>query len=175
MKSRKTRILLWTTAAALVVIALGVTWWLRTFRSYTPAEVVLDLQAAVASRNASKPVERFLELRYGPLTEATNRQKAFLDFFNVGHIEGLQILVSRAPESRRTASINAMARWVSDYRSTMSPEEKRALHERVSSEQGREMLRDATAKYLSQDVRYRAATAPVIAELMATLAEVQKP
>ena len=100
---------------ALVVLALGVTWWIRTFRTYTPVEVAQDLQAAVAARNAPKPVERFLELRYGPLTQPENRQKAFLDFFNVGHIEGLQILVSRAPESRRKASIDAMAedtrRW----------------------------------------------------------------
>jgi hypothetical protein len=174
-RSRRTKILLWTTAVGLVVIALGVTWWIRTFQSYTPVEVALDLQAAVAARNAPKPIERFLELRYGPLTEPANRQKAFLDFFNVGHIEGLQILVSRAPEARRQTAINAMAQWVSDYRRTMSPEEKMALRERVSSDQGRDMLRDATGKYLSQDVRYRAATAPVIAELMATLAEVQKP
>ena len=160
---------------ALVVLALGVTWWIRTFRTYTPVEVAQDLQAAVAARNAPKPVERFLELRYGPLTQPENRQKAFLDFFNVGHIEGLQILVSRAPESRRKASIDAMAEWVAEYRRTMSPEEKRALREQVSTEQGRVMLKDATAKYLSQDVRYRAATAPVISELMATLAEVQKP
>jgi len=174
-KSRRAKILLWTVAAVLVVIALGVTWWVRTFRSYTPVEVALDLQAAVAARNAPRPVERFLEIRYGSLTEPANRQKAFLDFFNVGHIEGLQILVSRAPESRRQTSIAAMAHWVADYRRTMTPEEKLALRERVNTDEGRAMLQDATAKYLSQDVRYRAATAPVIAELMATLAEVQKP
>ena len=159
----------------LLLVALGIAGWMRIFRRYTPVEVVQDLRAAVAARNAPKPVERFLELRYGPLTDPANRQKAFLDFFNVGHIEGLQILVSRAPESRRQASIKAMAEWVSDYRRTMSPEERQALREHLSSDSGRATLQQATAKYLSQDVRYRGATAPVIAELMATLAEVQKP
>ena len=173
--TRRTRIILWTGAVGLALVALGVTWWIWHFQRYTPAEVVQDLGAAVAARNAPKPVERFLELRYGPLTEPANRQKAFLDFFNVGHIEGLQILVSRAPESRRRASIDAMAQWVADYRRTMSPEEKQTLREHLGSDQGRATLQQATTKYLSQDVRYRAATAPVIAELMATLAEVQKP
>jgi hypothetical protein len=172
---RRTKVILWSGGVGLALLALVAVWWHRSFQSYTPAEVAQDLRAAVAARNAPKPVERFLELRYGPLTEPANRQKAFLDFFNVGHIEGLQILVSRAPESRRQASINAMAQWVADYRRTMSTDEKQSLREHLGSDQGRATLQQATAKYLSQDVRYRAATAPVIAELMATLAEVQKP
>lgn len=172
--TRRTKIIVRISVVVLGVAALGTTLWLRSFKQYTPAEVVQDLRAAVAARNAPKPVERFLELRYGPLTEPANRQKAFLDFFNVGHIEGLQILVKRAPESRRQASINAMSEWVADYRRTMTPDEKLALREHLGSDQGRVTLQQATAKYLSQDVRYRAATAPVITELMATLAEVQK-
>ena len=172
--TRKTKIILWTAGLALAALALGITWWKHHFRGYTPVEVALDVRAAVASRNAERPVERFLELRYGPLTEPANRQKAFLDFFNVGHIEGLQILVRRAPESRRPVAIAAMAEWVADYRKTMSPEEKAALGAFLRTEPGQQTVQQATAKYLSQDVHYRAATAPVIRELMATLAEVQK-
>ncbi len=172
---RKTKIILWTGGIALAASALGVTWWVRHFRSYTPIEVAQDVRAAVAARHAERPVERFLELRYGSLTEAVNRQKAFLDFFNVGHIEGLHLLVKRAPESRRPVAIAAMAQWVADYRRNMTPEERESLGAFLRTDAGRLTVQQATAKYLSQDVYYRAATAPVIRELMATLAAVQKP
>ncbi|MBI5388282.1 MAG: hypothetical protein HZA90_26760 [Verrucomicrobia bacterium] len=173
--THRTKALVWVGGVGLVLVALGVTLWVRRFHRYTPAEVVLDVRAAFASRNAPRPVEKFLELRYGPLTEPANRQKAFLDFFNVGHIEGLQILVSRTPKPYQQAGINAMAQWVADYRRTMSPEERQALREHLASDKARDTLKEATAKYLSQDVRYRAATAPVIAELMTTLSTIQKP
>jgi hypothetical protein len=173
--TRKSKIIIGIGGLALVALALGGIWWKRHFRGYTPVEVVLDVRAAVASRNAERPVERFLELRYGPLTEPANRQKAFLDFFNVGHIEGLQLLVRRAPEARRPVAIAAMAQWLADHRRNMSPEEKEALGAFVRTDAGRQTVQQATTKYLSQDVYYRAATAPVIRELMATLAEVQKP
>ena len=172
--TRKTNIFLWTGGVALAGMALGVVWWVRHFHSYTPIEVAQDLRAAVASRNAPRPVERYLELRYGPLTEPANREKAFLDFFNVGHIEGLQVLVKRMPESRRSGSIAGMAQWVADYRKNLSPEEKEALGAYLRTDAGRLTIQQASAKYLSQDVYYRAATAPVIRELMATLAEAQK-
>ena len=159
----------------LVLAALAVTWWVRRFPRYTPVEVVQDLQAAVAVRNDQQPVERFLELRYGPLSEPANRQKAFLDFFNVGHIEGLQIITSRMQEGQRQTNVAAMARWVANYRRTMSPEEKQELQVKLSSDEGRKMLRQATAQYLKQDVHYRNATAPVITELMTTLTAIQQP
>lgn len=167
------KIILATLGVILVLAGVGTALWVRHFHSYTPVEVVLDLRAAVAARNAPKPVERFLELRYGPLTEQANRQKAFLDFFNVGHIEGLRVLVARAPEERRQKSINAMAEWVADYRRTMTPEEKQALNTYLATPAGQTLLQQATAKYLSHDVQYRSATAPVIAELMETLAAVK--
>ena len=120
-------------------------------------------------------MERFLELRYGPLTDPANRQRAFLDFFNVGHIKGLNILGSRMPSDRRQSNITAMAQWVANYRATMTSEEKAALGSYVTSPVGRATLQQATAQYLQQDVRYRAGSAPVIQELMTTLATVQKP
>jgi hypothetical protein len=172
---RRTKILAWVSGVGLVLIALGTTLWIRQFHHYTPVEVALDVQAALAARNDPKPVERFLELRYGPLTEPANRQAAFLDFFNVGHIQGLHLLVNRAPESRRQPSINAMAEWIANYRQTMSPDERQALGTYLGTDAGRRSIQQATALYLSHDVYYRAATAPVISELMATLAAVQKP
>ena len=172
---RRTKILAWGSSVGFVLIALGVILWVRRFHDYTSVEVAQDVQAALAARNDPKPVERFLELRYGLLTEPANRQKAFLDFFNVGHIQGLHLLVTRAPESHRQPSINAMAQWIANYRQTMSPEEKQALGAHLGTDAGRRSIQQATALYLSHDVHYRAATAPVISELMATLASVQKP
>lgn len=174
MKSR-TRKFLYAGAAAIALIAAGATFWTRQFHSYTPIEALEDLQAAAQVKNAPQPVERFLELRYGPLTDPANRQRAFLDFFNIGHIKGLNILVSRMPSDRRQSNIAAMAQWVADYRATMTPGEKAALGAYVNSPVGRATLQQATAQYLQQDVRYRATTASVIQELMTTLATVQKP
>jgi hypothetical protein len=174
MKST-TRGFLWAGATVVVLIAVAAVFWTRRFHNYTPIEALQDLQAAAQVRNASQPVERFLELRYGPLTDPANRQRAFLDFFNVGHIKGLNILVSRMPSERKQANITAMAQWVANYRATMTPAERAALGSYVTSPVGRATLQHATAQYLQQDVRYRAATASVIQELMTTLATVQKP
>lgn len=172
---RRNKIILWAGVTGLVLAALGVTLWVRHFHRYTPAEVMLDVRAGIAARNDPKPVERFLELRYGPLTEPANRQKAFLGFFDVGHIQGMHLLVQRMPESRRQPSINGMAQWIAEYRRTMTPAERQALGNYLRSGQGRTAVQQATAQYLSHDVRYRAATAPVIAELMMTLAAVRQP
>ena len=172
---RRTRIVLWLGVASLVLGAAGVTLWMRRFHRYTPAEVVQDLRAGFLAQHAARPVERFLEIRYGPLSEPANRQRAFLDFFNVGHIEGLQIITRHMQGAQRETNIAAMAQWVSDYRRTLSPEEKQALRAHLGSDAGRQALHRATAQYLKQDVYYRAATARVIEELMTTLAVIQQP
>jgi hypothetical protein len=171
----RTKLLLATGLAGLVVIALGTTWYVRHFHRYTPKEVLQDLRAGAAARHDPRPVERYLEIRYGPLTESANRQKAFLDFFNVGHIEGLQIMTRHMSAPEREANTAAMAQWVAGYRQTMSGEEKEALRSFIQSDTGRLTVRRATTQYLSQDVRYRAATAAVIRELMTTLTEIEKP
>jgi len=167
--------MVWVGVVGVAVLTLGVVFWIRTFHRYTPLEVVQDIRAGLAARHAPQPVERFLELRYGPLTESANRQKAFLDFFNAGHIEGLHIMVTHMQDGERQTNIAAMARWVAEYRRTMSPKEKQALNARLSTADGRRRLRQATAQYLRQDVHYRAATAGVITELMTTVVAVQKP
>ena len=173
--TRRTKIIAWGAVVGIALLTLGVVLWIRTFHRYTPMEVVQDIRAGLAARHAPQPVERFLELRYGPLTEPANRQKAFLDFFNVGHIEGLHIIVTHMQAAERQTNIAAMAQWVAQYRRTMSPEEKQALNARLSTADGRRMLRQSTAQYLSQAVHYRAATAGVIRELMTTVVAVQKP
>lgn len=174
MKS-STKKTLWAGLGLLIVVAVGTFFWVRRFHNYTPVEVALDLKAAAMARTAPNQVERFLEARYGPLNNPTNRQKAFLDFFNVGHIEGLYLLVNRMPEKYRAGSIAGMAQWVADYRRTMTPEEKESLRAHLQSDPGRLTLRQATSRYLRQDVYYRGDTAQVIAELMATLAAIQQP
>ena len=174
MKTR-TKKLLGAAAVLGLLLALVAGFWLRNLRHYTPLEAIQDIQAGIKVRSAEHPVEQFLELRYGPLSEPANRQKAFLDFFNVGHIEGLHILVRRSPADRRASSIAAMAQWVAQYRDNLTPTEQENLRAHLDTSAGRASLQAATAKYLSQDVHYRAATAPVINELMTTLAKVQNP
>jgi hypothetical protein len=67
-----------------------------------------------------------------------------------------------------------MAQWVANYRQSMSAEEKVALSAYLGSEAGRAQVHEATVRYLQKDVQFRAATAPVIRELMTTLATLQK-
>jgi hypothetical protein len=172
---RRAKVFLCLGATLLALTAAGTGLWLWRFRTYTPVAVAQDIRAAIQARHAPRPAERFLELRYGPLTEPANRQKAFLDFFNVDHIEGLYQIVGRIPAGRKQQAIGGMAQWVADYRRNLTPEEKDSLRAYLTSDAGRATLQKATGAYLRRDVAYRSATAPVIAELMATLAEAQKP
>jgi hypothetical protein len=159
----------------LLIAGVVVVFWVRRFHDYTPVEALQDLRAAARVGRSARPVEKFLELRYGPMTEPANRERAFLDFFNLGHIEGLNILAGRMDSSRKRANIAAMAQWVANYRQTMLPEEKAALSSYFHSDPGRAALQRATAQYLQKSVRFRAETAPVIQELMTTLATLPKP
>lgn len=173
MSSRTRKILCVSFAGLAILLTLGTTLWVRRFHRYTPVEAVLDLQAAAKARNAPRPVERFLEARYGSLSRPANCRKAFLDFFNIGHIEGLNIIVSRMGPAQKQVRIAEMAQWIADYRRTLSPDERSALNSYFRSATGRATLQQATAQYLAKDVYFRAATAPVIAELMTTLSTVE--
>lgn len=178
MKRRFTKILVAAAAIFCLLVAAGVIFWLHTFRHSTPKEVMSDVRAGLAARHVQDPgqrIETFLQARYGPLTEATNRERAFLDFFDVNHIKGLNFIVSHTPAPQKAANTQAMADWIAHYRQTMSAEEKNDLLTRLNSEAGRAMLRQATAQYQSQDVYYRAAQQPVIRELMTTLAALRRP
>ncbi len=176
MKGR-TRILLWLGFTALLLIAVGAWLWVRTFRHYTPKEVLADVRAGLAALHIREPqarVEAFLEARYGSLANPTNRQRAFLDFYSPDHIKGLAFIVKHTPPEQKQANTQAMAQWIAGYRETMSPEERAALRAQLDTEAGRAMLRQATAVYQSQDVYFSGAQAPVIGEIMKTLTAVQQ-
>jgi hypothetical protein len=178
MNRRITKILLWTGLITLALVGAGIALWVRTFHHYLPQELVKDVQAGLAARHMPEPtarVEAFLEARYGALTNPTNRQQAFLDFFNVDHIRGLNFIVDHSPASQKQANTQAMAHWIANYRNSMSVEERTALQACLNSEMGRAMLRQATAQFQSQDVYYRGAQQTVVKELMTTLADLRKP
>ena len=162
MKCR-TRKTLWVGVAVIALIVLGVTFWTRQFHSYTPIEALRDLEAAAQVRNALGRWNGSWSYGMGrsPI-RPTAREPSWTS-------------LSRRPSDRRQSNITAMAQWVANYRATMTSEEKAALGSYVTSPVGRATLQQATAQYLQQDVRYRAGSAPVIQELMTTLATVQKP
>ena len=124
---------------------------------------------------ALQPAERFLELRYGSLAEPANRQRAFLDFFNVGHTEGLKLISGLARGAEQQNNIAATARWIANYRRTMSPAEKQALSAYFKSAAGQQALQQSTAQCLREDLRYREANAPVMRELTITTMVLQRP
>jgi hypothetical protein len=159
----------------LVLAGLGWAWWVRQFHHYTPAEALQDIKAASRVGYTSQPVERFMLLRYGPMSNPANRQKAYLDFFNIGHIKGLNMLVKATAPDQRQANIDAMAQWVANYRATLTPDEKASLGAYFRSDAGRATLQQAAAGYLAEDVHFRAGTAGVVRELLTTEAQVRNP
>lgn len=171
--TRKRKIVLGCVAA--VILGVGV-WAAFVWKSDGPVlkEVAKDLKAGAMSRHAAKPFERFMEIRYGSMNEPANRQKAFLSFFDPAHLEGMHRLVGYMREGERQTNIAASAEWIARYRDTMSQQEREALSAWVNSDEGRATLQRASAIYRSRDVQYRAATEPVIREMMATLATLRK-
>jgi hypothetical protein len=172
---RGIRWLLWACAVVILLVSVAWMFWVRHFHQYTPVEALLDLQAASRVGVSAQPVERFLELRYGPMSNPANREKAFLDFFNIGHIKGLNMLVKATASGQRQANIDAMAQWVAGYRATLTPVEKATLGAYLRSDAGRVTLQQAAAGYLREDVHFRASSAGVVKELLTTVAAVQNP
>jgi hypothetical protein len=180
MTSKGGKILLGGGLVALLLI-IGAVFWMSRLGTYTPVAAYRDVRAAMQvstewqAGRTERPVKRFLEIRYGPLTDAGNRQTALLDFFNVDHIEGLYLVLQRLPQGRRQLRIAEMADWIAEYRQTMSADEKHALQAYFGSAEGKAQIRQATRGYLTKDSVFRAETAPVIEELMATLVAIQQP
>jgi hypothetical protein len=163
-------------AITLLLLALAGTAVAIKLRRTIPPGMVNDIRAGLAARDipdADERLTRYLELRHGPLTNADNREKVFMAFFDTDHIKALHLIVKHSPEAQRQANIAAMERWVEGYRNTLSAEEQAALKTRFQAPEGVAMLRKATAQYNSQDVRYRGMTAPVISQLLKTIADVQ--
>ncbi len=161
---------------AFVAVSIAGTVLLVVLRRRVPPGMLKDIRAAIPARGIQDPDERltrYLELRYGSLSEAANREKVFLAFFDVDHIKALQLIVRHSPDDQRQANIQAMARWVEGYRNTLTDEERAAINAKFQTPEGRAMLRKATAQYNSQDVRYRGMTAPVISQLLQTISMVQ--
>ena len=178
IKKRTTIILLVAGVVGVVLIGAGSVLWTRTFGHYSPREVFKDVRAGLAARDIQQPkarVEAFLTARYGPLTDPANRQRAFLDLFNVEHTKALDFIAGHSPAEQQQADTQAMAEWVAQYRKTMSKEERAALRACINSEAGKSMLRRSTAHYMAQEESVRKAQKPVMTELTATLTSLWMP
>lgn len=172
MKHRK---FLYLSGVFIAVVAALAFWWSHRWGHYLPSDAYRDVVAAMQVGDTKRPVERFLEIRYGAMDNAQNRQKAFQEFFNVDHIEGLYQIVNRLPPETRQARIEEMARWVAQYRQNLSPSERQSLKAYFESETGRAAVRQARIQYMKKDHRFRADAVPVIQEMMLTLHVVQNP
>ncbi len=159
-----------------VLVVAAVIAGLRIRKQLSP-DLVQDIRAGIAARNVKDPdarLEKYLEGRYGPQDDPANRQKVFVNMFNPEHIKSMQFLVDHSPESQRKANVQAMAKWVENYRNTLTPETTVALKTQILSSDGQAMLRMATAHYNNQDVYYRGMTAPVVSQLLTTISQLQK-
>jgi len=159
-----------------LVLALAGAFLVHRLRQRIPAELMQDIRAGIAARHIQDPdlrFQKFLEGRYGPQSDPANRQKAFLDFFNKDHIRALQLLVRHSPPGMRQANIEATAKWVQQFRESLTAQQRADLNAQLQAAGGRGLLQQATAQYNSQDVQYRGQTAPVISELLKTIASLQ--
>jgi hypothetical protein len=178
MRISKSRVLRWSClfASALLAVAMAAGLWL--LRHKPPRYMMKDIRAGLAARHIADPdarLRKYLEERYGSMSDPAHRQEAFLDFFNLDHIKSLQFLVKHAPAERRQDSIDAMARWLADYRASLTTEDRAALNAQFQTPEGQVMLKRATAQYNSQDVHYRGNTVAVISQLLRTIHEVEQP
>jgi hypothetical protein len=177
MRVTKGNRLLWSCVLAGLLLVLAAGLWVRTFHHRLPPGLMKDIRAGIAARQVQDPDARllkYLEERYGPMSESAHRREAFLDFFNVDHIQALRLLVRHSPEAQRQANIDAMARWIGGFGAALAPEERVALSAYFQTDPAQAMLRRATAQYNSQDVRYRVSTAPVISQLLRTLHDIEQ-
>lgn len=178
MKTKEKRPWMKVIGALLALLILAGATGYSVVRKRLPAEFSKDVRAGLAARHIQDPdarFQKFLEELYGPMSDPINRRKAFLDYFNVDHIRALQLLVKHSPEAQRPESIAAAARWLADYRDSLTPEDRSALRAQIQTPEGVAMLGRATAQYNRQDVQYRGQTAPVISQLLKTIHSLQNP
>ncbi len=160
------------TIITLVVLAVAGAYVIHRVRQLPP-ELMQDIRAGIAARHITDPdqrFEKFLEGRYGPLTDPANQQKAFLGFFDKDHIQAMQLLVRHSPKDQRQANINASANWVQKYRESLTSQQRADLSAHLFSPEGQQTLKQSTALYNMQDVYYREQTKPVISQLLKTIA-----
>jgi hypothetical protein len=171
-KAFKMKWLAWLGGGGLVLLLAGFLIWKHHFHDYTPLDALLDLRAAAHLGHSPDPVGEFLERRYGPQTDPANREKAFVDFFNAGHIEGLYLIVGNRSDPQTKKLVAKVAQTITDYRALMTPDEKADLGAYFRSDAGRAQVHEAKATFQSKDVRFRSVTTPVIKEILGTLADV---
>jgi len=171
----KTKIIAGIAVMGVILMTLGTAFWIRRFHGYTPLDVIKDVQAAEQARRGGRSVKLFLDLRYGDQTNPANRRKAFIDFFNAGHVEGLYFIVDNRTDARTRACIADAAKIFANYRQAMSPDDKESLKAYFDSNAGRTQIQQAIVSYQTKDVRFRAVIAPVVQELMTTLTAIQTP
>jgi hypothetical protein len=145
-------------------------------RRRLPPGIMKDIRAGITARHMSDPdarLKQYLEARYGAMDDPANREKMFLDFFDLDHIKALQLLVKHSPDKHRQENIEAMSRWVEHYRESMTPRERSELKQKLTGPAAETMLKQATAQYNTQDVKYRGQTAQVISQLLRTIYTIQ--
>ena len=165
----------WVGLGLLVIVAMV---FLHRARERIPSGLMNDVRAGLAALNVRDPDERlakYLELHYGRMSDPVNRRRVFLDFFDRDRIQALEWLVRHTPSDQRQVDILAMAKWIEQYRLSLTPDERAALQAVVHTPEGSLMLQRATAQYNNQDVYYRSQTAPVISQLLKTVGQLQAP
>ena len=177
---RLAKIFLWT--GVLVIACFGAEDWLWSrylTKAFRTAEAGVSRRTgpraeAEARAQADAGFAWWLASQFGPLDIAANREKAFLSFLDSKHIKifGLEARLASAKQSRRDSE--TAARWIANYRATMTPEERADLRDRLNSDAGRAMLQQANAAFQSLDVSFRGNVTPAVAEVLATVAELQK-
>ena len=83
-------------------------WLLYDSQAHSAGILQGIFRAGLAARPIKDPdarLHKYLEERYGPMSDADNRQKAFLDYFNVDHIKALQLMVKHDPEAQHPGSV----------------------------------------------------------------------
>ena len=163
--------------AFLILLAAGVFGFHR-LRQRLPPDLILDLRAGaptVRLADADQRFQMYVENRYGPQSNPANREKAFLSFFDLDHIRSLRWLVKHTPQNMQQPNIDACARWIGQFRDSLSPEQRAGLAAQLQTPEGRRTLQQATAEYNSQDVQYRGQTTPVISQLLKTVASLENP
>jgi len=172
-KSGRTKMFAWMGGGGLAILIVCLFSWKHHFHDYTPLDALKDLRAGAQAGHSPDPAREFLELRYGPQTDPANREKALEDFFNVGHIEGLYLIVGHRTDAKTKKLVGEVATIIGDYRQTMSAAEKADLGAYFNSDAGRAQIHAATDDYQSKGSQFRSVTSPVVGQLLTTLTAVQ--
>jgi hypothetical protein len=172
-KTGRAKMCAWMGGGGLAILIVCLLSWKHHFHDYTPLDALKDLRAGAQAGHSPHPAREFLELRYGPQTDPANREKALEDFFNVGHIEGLYLIVGNRTDAKTKKLVGEVAGIIGEYRQTMSATEKADLGAYFNSDAGRAQIHAATDDYQSKSSQYRSITSPVVGELLTTLTAVK--